>query len=198
MSQEMRKSVIRRLNDSRFLREYFVGRGIDIGAGDDSLINYKSFFPGISNIESWDINNGDAQYLNTINDNSFDFAVSSHCLEHIMNPTIGLINWMRIIKPLGHLIITVPDEDLYEQGYWPSRYNQDHKSSFTIYKPESWSPKSINVLDLLKNHAKTQQNIKIKKIELLDQLHNYTIINVDQTRHLISESAIEIVLQKLK
>ena len=46
------------------------------------------------------------------------------------------------------MVITIPDEDLYEQGVFPSRFNDDHKATFTIAKSKSWSPKSINVFDL--------------------------------------------------
>src|SRR5260221_7032838 len=38
---------------------------------------------------------------------------------------------------------------LYEQGVFPSRFNGDHKSTFTISKASSWSPVSVNVLDLV-------------------------------------------------
>jgi SAM-dependent methyltransferase len=194
MSYEMQKSVIRRLNDSRFLREYFVGVGIDIGAGEDSLLKYKEFFPLIKMISSWDINDGDAQYLNELNDNIFDFAVSSHCLEHMVSPDIAIKNWLRILKPKGYLIITVPDEDLYEQGIWPSLYNLDHKFSFTINKDCSWNQKSINIFDLL---STIKKDIIVKKIELLDNLHFKSLRGIDQTRYTFSESAIEIVLQKI-
>jgi hypothetical protein len=44
--------------------------------------------------------------------------------------------------------VIVPDEDLYEQGVWPSRFNPDHKWTFTIAKHTSWSPVSVNLLDL--------------------------------------------------
>lgn len=194
MAYEMQKSVARRLNDSRFIREYFVGNGIDIGAGDDSLQKYKEFFPLAKNIISWDITNGDAQYLKDLDDNAFNFAVSSHCLEHMNDPYVAIQNWVRVIRPKGYLIITVPDEDLYEQNMWPSNYNGDHKFSFTINKNNSWCPKSVNVLDLLQS---IRNQILIKKIELLDNLYFKSLYKVDQTRHTFSESAIEIILQKV-
>jgi predicted SAM-dependent methyltransferase len=110
------------------------------------------------------------------------------------SPEIALKNWIRVVKPKGHLVITVPDEDLYEQGVWPSMYNSDHKFTFTINKDNSWSSKSINILDLLSNLNK---EISIKKIELLDNLHFKSLHGIDQTRYTFSESAIEIVLRKL-
>lgn len=192
MALEMQKSVVRRVNDCRFLREYFVGDGIDIGSGDDCLAKYQDFFPLLRSVRPWDVSCGDAQYLVDVDDDCYDFAVSSHCLEHMMHAHIALKNWIRVVKPKGHLVITVPDEDMYEQGHWPSIYNHDHKATFTIMKHQSWSPVSLNVLDLV---GKFASMVTVKKIELLDSLHLRDLAG-DQTRHSCSESAIEIVLQK--
>src|SRR3546814_12230808 len=71
----------------------------------------------------------------------------------------GLRNWFRILKPGGHLIVTVPDEDLYEQGIFPSAYNPDHKWTFTIWKAASWSPKSRNLIDLVRSLGEAAEEI---------------------------------------
>jgi hypothetical protein len=63
--------------------------------------------------------------------------------------------------------VIVPDEDLYEQGIWPSRFNSDHKWTFTIAKHASWSPVSINLLDL----AKSLPDGELVDIRLFD--HGY-------------------------
>lgn len=47
------------------------------------------------------------------------------------------------------MLVVVPDEDLYEQGVWPSRYNGDHQWTFTIHKAQSWSPVSLNLSELI-------------------------------------------------
>lgn len=60
-------------------------------------------------------------------------------------------DWFALVKPGGHLIVIVPDEDLYEQGHFPSIFNNDHKSTFTISKAASWSSKSLNLLDLARD-----------------------------------------------
>jgi SAM-dependent methyltransferase len=64
------------------------------------------------------------------------------------DPRAALHEWWRLVKPGGHLIVIVPDEDLYEQGVFPSRFNPEHRATFTISKARSWSPASLNVLDL--------------------------------------------------
>jgi SAM-dependent methyltransferase len=192
MSHETSKALMRRLRDSRFITRYFVGVGIDIGAGGDPLSNYREFFPGMREVKSWDLPDGDAQLMSGVANNSFDFVHSSHCLEHMRDAVEAMSNWARILKPGGHMVLLVPDEDLYEQGVWPSRYNWDHKTSWTIQKSSSWSPVSVNCTTFLQNFPALQ----ILKLELLDESYRYSVRDVDQTLSQIGESAIEIVLRK--
>ena len=125
-------SMQRRAHDSRFATRYFVGHGLDVGGGHDSLALYVELFPLIRNVVIYDAPQGDAQKLDNVDDACFDFLFSSHCLEHVRDPAEALANWIRVIKPGGHLVISVPDEDLYEQGVWPSTFNGDHKLTFTL------------------------------------------------------------------
>jgi len=192
MSNETSKSVLRRLHDSRFASRYFVGNGIDIGCGNDSIGRYSDIFPLMRKVVAWDISDGDAQMMVSVSNNSYDFVHSSHCLEHLVDPYEGLLNWFRILKPGGHLVITIPDEDLYERGVFPSKNNFDHKWTFTTWKQHSWSSKSINVFDLIKPLGDT---VEVLKIELLDATFCKSFGDVDQTLG-IGECAIEIVLRK--
>jgi len=188
-------SMARRLADSRFATRYFRGNGIDVGGGIDSLALYKEFFPLAGNVFVYDQPHGDAQTLDNVLDASFDFLYSSHCLEHMRDARDALANWLRVVKPGGHLVIAVPDEDLYEQGQWPSRFNSDHKISFTIAKPQSWSPVSMNLLDLL---GEFREQGEIISLQRLDQGYRFDTLprSVDQTRTPMAECAIEFVLRK--
>ena len=56
-----------------------------------------------------------AELMASVADNTYDFVHSSHCLEHMRDPARAMHNWLRILKPGGHLVCLVPDEDLYEQ-----------------------------------------------------------------------------------
>ncbi len=188
-------SVLRRVQDARFATRYFVGAGLDVGGGRDSLALYREFFPLISSLFVYDACHGDAQALANIADDSFDFLYSSHCLEHLRDPQIALRNWLRVVKPGGYLVIQVPDEDLYEQGNWPSRFNSDHKLTFTIGKSTSWSPVSFNVLDLVRELL---VDVEPLSISLIDQGYRYGLRNgeFDQTRTPMAEAGIEVILAK--
>ena len=192
--RETHKSIVqRRIKNINFINRYFVGNGIDIGGGPDSLAQFLGIFPKMLSVRTWDLEDGDGQYLETVPDCTFDFVYSSHCLEHLYDPVIGLQNWLRVLKPNGFLIVTIPDEDLYEQGIWPSVKNTDHKHSFTIHKNHSLMPASVNVLDLAR-HFSDQVNI-----ESIIQVHDYyregLPREIDQTLG-DAECTIEFIWQK--
>jgi SAM-dependent methyltransferase len=168
----------------------FKGSGLDIGAGPDCISKhgYTAY--------DWDLKDGDAQYLKTLSDNSQDFVHSSHCLEHMMDPRVAIKNWVRVCKPGGYIVISIPDEELYEHNMWPSKFNTDHKWSFKIYQGNSRLPKSLNVTDLLKLVWKDTEIISIKRIE--DGFDWIASKQVDQTGPEDGpECAIELILRKV-
>ena len=193
MSDETTKARLRRATDTRYVTQYFVGTGVDIGCGEDSLGKHKDHYTNIISVRAWDLPDGDAQYMAGVEDNTFDFVHSSHCLEHLRDPHEGFSNWIRICRPGGYVVVSIPEEDLYEQGVWPSRYNHDHKTSWTIAKTASWSPVSISLIPFLYGFV---DQVQIVKIELIDHRYDYAVKDVDQTRGL-AESAIEFIVRKL-
>jgi len=191
--KECTKAFVRRSRDINFTARYFIGDGIDIGGAPDPLSLYAQFFPRMGRVRIWDLQDGDAQFMHGIPDGHFDFAHSSHCLEHLADPVVGLQNWFRIVKPGGHLVVIVPDEDLYEQGVFPSTYNSDHKWTFTIAKQRSWSEKSRNLIDLI---GALGEAADLRKLECLDATYIYGLPRFDQTLTPVGEAGIEMVVRK--
>lgn len=191
--KECSKSIQRRLTDSNFLRRYFVGEGLDIGGKPDPLSLYRELFTLMKNVRTWDWEDGDAQFLNSIPDASLDFVHSSHCLEHLVDPAEGLRNWFRVVREGGYLVVTVPDEDLYEQGVFPSTFNRDHKWTFTIYKTKSWSDRSLNLLSMFCDLGAA---CEVVKIEQLSGTYRFDLPRYDQTLTPIGECGIEFILRK--
>lgn len=138
MTDESKKSF---QHFSGFERSILQGSVLDIGAGPDPVVPHALAF---------DQAQGDANHITRYISNTFDCVYSSHCLEHMRDPEASLQEWWSLVKPEGYLFFIVPDEDLYEQGVFPSRFNGDHKFTFTIAKKKSWSPVSVNVLDLVR------------------------------------------------
>lgn len=191
--KECSKSIARRLADSRFVRKYFRGHGVDIGGAPDPLVLYRELFPLIESVKTWDLEDGDAQFMEGVADETFDFVFSSHCLEHLNDPLEGLKNWLRVTKPNGYVVFALPEEDLYEQGIFPSSFNRDHKNTFTIHKTRSWSARSINVLELVAGLGPTAA---VEKIELLDSTYRFELPRFDQTLTPVGESGIEVIIRK--
>ena len=189
---ETSKSLRRRYADGAFHTRFLVGEGLDVGGGDDPLAAQAAAFAGIRSLRSWDLADGDGQRLEGVPDASFDFVYSSHCLEHLEDPVQALSNWLRVLRPGGHLIVTVPDEDLYEQGVWPSRFNPTHRWSFTICKAGPSLPNTISVLELVRVFA---EHIECERVNLIRDFHRPDLEGVDQTQT-GAECAIEFVWRK--
>ncbi len=136
------------------ISKYIHGNIIDIGAGLDPIDPEAEIF---------DLSHGNAQFISKhFEPDSFDTVFSSHCLEHMVDPSEAFKEWVKILKPGGVLFIVVPDEDLYEQGHFPSIFNLDHKATFSISKSHTWSPKSFNLYDLAKANNLNIENLRLQ------------------------------------
>ncbi len=177
---ETRKARNRRIKEG-FFDKYCLGKGLDIGCGDDPLLD---------GICGWDLVNGDAQYLKGISDESFDFVYSSHCLEHMANVRIALRNWFRVVKPNGFLILYVPERDLYEKRTrLPSRWNADHRHMFLIGQSEY-----PNTLDFVTEIRCAHSDcFKFQYIKLCNEGY----VGSNPFKHSVGEYSIEAVVQKV-
>lgn len=52
----------------------------------------------------------EASDLPMISDQTYDFVVASHVLEHVANPLRALHEWKRVLRPQGVLLIILPDK----------------------------------------------------------------------------------------
>ena len=167
---------------------YFIGNGIDMGCGNDNIIEFKDRF-NINSVLAYDKAQGNAELCTNVIDNRFDFLHSSHCLEHLENPTRGLLNWIRLVKVDGYLIITVPDEEMYEKNQWPSIMNIQHHYSFR-HGGDNIRDTSIDVTTWFSRF------IDVKVISIKRITNDYYDSPEDLTKG-PAECAIEIVLQKI-
>ncbi|MGD0493703.1 MAG: class I SAM-dependent methyltransferase [Steroidobacteraceae bacterium] len=138
-------SKTRAVRGPQFESTYLRGSVIDIGCGPD---------PVVAHAEPFDLQHGDAQEIAALRPNgAYDAVHSSHCLEHMRDVPKALAQWWALVRKGGYLILVVPDEDLYEQGGWPSAFNYDHKATFQFGKEHSWSPVSYDILMLVSSLA---------------------------------------------
>lgn len=187
------KATLRRLGQADFTTRYLIGQGLDIGGAADPLGQYRELFPAITAVRSWDGIDGDCQYLTGLADNSFDFVHAGHALQRMPDPREALRHWLRVLKPGGHLIVLVPDEDMYEQGHWPSRRHHDNRWTFTVFKTKSWSPASLNLLELVQVLG---AQADLQRLDVLAAGFRHAVPRFDQTQTPVAECAIELVIRK--
>lgn len=125
---------------SDFQSIFQTGIGLEVG-GPSSIFNNKGFIPiypiaikidncNFGHYTVWEdsINEGhtfvfnkqkaagkqyiaEASNLNLIKDSTYDFVLSSHCVEHLANPLLGLSEWIRVLKDDGLLVLVIPHKD---------------------------------------------------------------------------------------
>jgi SAM-dependent methyltransferase len=157
--------------------KYLHGSGIDIGGGDDVLVVLNG------TVRRWDLEDGDAQLMSGVPDETYDFVYSSHCLEHMRDTEESLRNWVRICKTGGFLYVVVPDYVLYEKLTWPSRFNPDHKQSFSflVTRQAVARPNHFHVdADLLPLFKRL--GIELLAFHVEDNRFNYNFGLADQTQ----------------
>jgi SAM-dependent methyltransferase len=74
----------------------------------------------------------EATNLNKIADESYDFVIASHCLEHCANPIKAVMEWLRVVKKGAHILLILPDS----------------KFTFDIYRPITTLEHLINDYNL--------------------------------------------------
>ncbi|WP_244850601.1 methyltransferase domain-containing protein [Caballeronia sp. SL2Y3] len=191
--KETSKASLRRSHETAFAQHYFVGDGLDIGVTDDPLASHAHVFPRMGKVTPWPADKGDLSSMDGAADAAFDFVHASHVLARQNNPHKALARWLDLVKPGGHVVVTVPDEDLYGKGVWPSRFNGAHKASFTICKAEKTLPRSVSVLEMVQAMAPVAE---CERIALVRDNFDAARPDADQTADSYAECVIEIVLRK--
>jgi len=108
-------------------KEYLSGNGIEIGALHNPLavpenahvtyldrmpnIELRKQYPELDTANFVDIGIiDDGEKLATIADNSLDFVIANHFLEHCENPLGAIYNMLRVLCSQGILYMAIPDK----------------------------------------------------------------------------------------
>lgn len=187
MSFETSKCTSRRMAQGHLQK--LVGRGLDIGAGDDP------FRPVAGECRAWDRKHGDgdAATLPGIERESLDYIYSSHCLEHLRDPIAVLRRWAEVVRPGGFLYFAVPDYDLYEGG--KGIRNGFHKAAFSLHRPSDASVPLFNFVELFSGPLR--HVLRLWYLGLCDDNYDHRVgTSVDQTRR-VAVCHIEVFAEKV-
>lgn len=92
----------------------------------------------------------EATELSHIPDKTYDFVISSHCLEHIANPIKAIEEWLRILKDNGDFLLVLPNKE----------YCFDRKRPVTSFE------------HLLDDYKKNTQEDDLTHLEEIIMLHD--------------------------
>lgn len=125
--------------------------GVDIGSGGAPILmssismdrTKKGIFSNLIQLK------GDAGDLYWFKDEVLDYVFSSHCLEDFVHEDKEVIlrEWLRVLKTNGHLILLLPDEQIYRKHCKETgqNYNFDHKDeTFSLNKLRSTVKFTLN------------------------------------------------------
>lgn len=119
MAKELKNCLINFILDrelSRYARAFFNGRLLDIGCGSkpyrEMLAPYVEEHVGIDHEETahdkTQIDLYGSAYHLPVNDSSFDSALCTAVLEHLEEPEVALRECLRVLRPGGYAVYTVP------------------------------------------------------------------------------------------
>lgn len=158
------------------------GKGLDIGYKGYQG-NVQPILPGATGIDL-DTPGYDGIKL-PFEDESHDYVYSSHVLEHTPHPIPVLIEWFRVLKTGGYMVIVVPHQYLYEKKLKkPSNWNTDHKR---FYLP--WN--LLMEIDI----ALEPNTWRLRLLEDGDEGFDYSI---GPEKHSAGQYEITAVVQKIK
>ena len=114
-------------NRREIASKYLKGEGIEVGPLNaplevpaDVKVHYidrmsveelRKHYPELAGINLADVDIiADGETLSSIQDNSWDFVIANHMIEHCQNPIGALLNFLRVVKPEGIVYMGVPDK----------------------------------------------------------------------------------------
>ncbi|MEG4806555.1 methyltransferase domain-containing protein [Microcoleus sp. F8-D3] len=107
--------------------QYLKGEGIEVGPLNAPLevppgvkVHYidrmsveelRKHYPELAEVNLAEVDIiDDGETLSSIKDNSWDFVIANHMIEHCQNPIGALVNFLRVVKPEGIVYMGVPDK----------------------------------------------------------------------------------------
>jgi SAM-dependent methyltransferase len=189
------------VNDEGFQwSDIFKGRGIDVGSGDDPLTpaaGQKIWTRMIKRAricrggmqftcQHLDLPEGGGDDLTQFvgSNEQFDFVHGSQVLEHAIDPAVMLRSWLKVLKPGGYIVATVPDYELYEGCVWSSRWNTAHTSTWSLRIKQTPAEIHCKLPEWLHGEIgnPSRPEFELKLCRLVDTNYDYKVgTTIDQT-----------------
>ncbi len=182
------------------LTKYIKGKGVEIGAlnnplkightkaevlyvdmaGKEELIEHNPEVCG-EKIKQPDIIS-DAENLSIITDESINFVIVNHLLEHLPNPIKGLEEFHRVLKPEGILYLAIPDKRYTFDRERPitalSHLIQDYKEGTTIQTSVAHYQEWLTLVELKKKNPITRNLEDLMNKQYRIHFHVWAVENI--------------------
>jgi predicted SAM-dependent methyltransferase len=144
--------------------EYCKGNGVDIGSGGDKITDNVICIDKYSNTTANYL--CDARKLPFI-DGVMDYVFSSHLLEDFTNTREIIIEWIRILKTNGYLILYLPNQENYVSHCkkYEQSINPSHRVNMSLdYIIQSVSGLPLMVVKTIQHHCNYSFLVVFKKV----------------------------------
>lgn len=137
------------------LAPFCIGDGMDIGFGGDPIVPHAICMDMLEAYARYESHSqhlhGDAANLHWFRDECLDFIYSSHVLEDFHDTRVVLDEWLRVLKPGGHLVLYLPDEQTYRaycrrQGKPPNAHHIHEDFSLKHVKDALLHRKDLEII----------------------------------------------------
>jgi ubiquinone/menaquinone biosynthesis C-methylase UbiE len=143
----------------------------------------------------------DASDLSSIADQSYDFVLSSHNLEHIANPVKALYEWKRVTRPGGGLILLLPNH-MRTFDHRRSPTTVDHM--FEDFRQQTPEDDLYHLPEILEKHdfnldpGTTVEEFHRRSLENFNNrcLHHH-VFDASNSRELLLRSGLEVLAVEL-
>lgn len=135
-----------------------------------------------------------------VSDNSYEFVLSSHNLEHFANPVKALKEWKRITRPSGSLILVLPDyRRTFDHRRIPTPvehmledYAHNVKEDDATHIPEVLQLHDLDMDGTLKTHSIDELNARSTSNFLNRCLHHH-VFDEFNSADLLKEVGLELL-----
>lgn len=194
---------------SFLIQKYCRGHGAEIGAGVQPVLvpigsrtSYIDAVPAAfwRKLPQWAGENvvdaeiiDEGSTLSTVKDETFDYLIAAHVLEHIDDPILALKNWIRVVKPGGHVVIAVPDMRLSGEEHRAlttvEHFQRDHVDGPHVSADYHYSEHGLNP------DGFTGQKLAeyIKEHERMIHYHTFTLLSLIQFTNAVQGVSFDLV-----
>lgn len=141
-------------------------RGIEIGASAHNPFGLKTLNVDYTDDLTTGFKNGELTLCGTyakvdvvapgddlpFKDNTFDFVISSHVIEHFYDPVKTVKEWLRVVKPGGYVYIIAPHKmrtfdlprerttltEIIQNHFYPNPPLVDHHGHYSVWITEDF------------------------------------------------------------